>query len=90
MSSTSAASAPGSERSPTASKSASKINVPKRAHTFQSGTNPERASPFDTTVGGSDHADANETTDNDDAGDVGRMSVDMGELPIELVSLTDR
>lgn len=67
-------------------------DVPRRAHTFQSGTLPEPASPFITVQDAQhppDSPDATETTDNDDW-DAGRASVDMGELPIELVSLTDR
>lgn len=61
--------------------------VPRRAHTYQGTTDTESQSPFNTAQaaqGGSDQAD------DDDPADMVRASVDMGELPIELVSLTDR
>nr|XP_036586622.1 uncharacterized protein CTRU02_03210 [Colletotrichum truncatum]KAF6797179.1 hypothetical protein CTRU02_03210 [Colletotrichum truncatum] len=72
------------------------LRVPKRAQTFQNGTTPDplvtpavssKSKPADE----SDAPDAFETRpsmDNDDGFD-GRGSVDLGELPIELVSLTD-
>ena len=88
MSSTDSASAPRSELSPARTRDDAKLNVPKRAHTFQSGTDTERTSPFDAAQ--ADQPDAHEPTDNDDPGDAARASVDMGELPIELISLTDR
>ncbi|KAK1964510.1 hypothetical protein LY78DRAFT_142674 [Colletotrichum sublineola] len=68
------------------------LRVPKRAQTFQNGTVTDPlATP--TQPDGSEAPDAFETTgrpstDNDDGFD-GRGSVDLGELPIELVSLTD-
>lgn len=82
MSSADATSTPEGERPPAQTMADAKLNVPKRAHTFQSGTDTERTSPFNA-------AQADEATDNDDP-DTVRASVDMGELPIELISLTDR
>ncbi|WYZ40642.1 hypothetical protein EsH8_IV_000983 [Colletotrichum jinshuiense] len=72
------------------------LRLPKRAQTFQNGTTVD-LSTTPTSSGKSkpadepDAPDAFETrpsTDNDEGFD-GRGSVDLGELPIELVSLTD-
>ena len=90
MSPTHAPPAPESERAPSRPKGDAKLAVPRRAHTFQSGTNAERASPFTAPESDSDQAGVYDANDNDDSGDAVRASVDMGELPIELVSLTDR
>ncbi|KAK1580547.1 uncharacterized protein LY79DRAFT_303687 [Colletotrichum navitas] len=74
------------------------LRVPKRAQTFQNGTATDplatsTISSISTQPDSSEAPDAFETaarpsTDNDDGFD-GRGSVDLGELPIELVSLTD-
>ncbi|TQN67075.1 Vacuolar protein sorting-associated protein 9b, partial [Colletotrichum shisoi] len=75
------------------------LRVPKRAQTFHNGTTTDPlavapATPGKPTLANEPEApDAFETagrpsTDNDDGFD-GRGSVDLGELPIELVSLTD-
>ncbi|EQB46816.1 hypothetical protein CGLO_14106 [Colletotrichum gloeosporioides Cg-14] len=72
------------------------LRVPKRAQTFQNGSAPD---PLATPAVPSKSKQADEpeapdafetrpSTDNDDGFD-GRGSVDLGELPIELVSLTD-
>ena len=67
---------------------------PRRAHTFQNGTPigaPSRT--VSARVPPMDHPlspDTFESTDPDDGLDPPRASVDMDELPIELVSLTDR
>lgn len=89
MSSTNVTPAPKGERAPVQTKGEPRLNVPKRAHTYQSGTDTDRTSPFNAARSESDQTDAYEATDDDPA-EAGRTSVDMGELPIELVSLTDR
>ncbi|OLN85810.1 Vacuolar protein sorting-associated protein 9b [Colletotrichum chlorophyti] len=73
------------------------LRVPKRAQTFQNGTIPDpmatrpvvpsKATPVDEPEA-PDAFETRPSTDNDDSYD-GRGSVDLGELPIELVSLTD-
>src|SRR5262245_27032418 len=70
------------------------LRVPRRANTFQNGTTTDKPSRAVSARAilvevPPDSPDAFETTDNDD-GEAGRASVDMGELPIELVSLIDR
>lgn len=89
MSSTNATPAPKGERAPAQAKDEPKLNVPRRAHTYQGGTETDRTSPFNAARSESDQTDTYEAADEDPA-DAGRASVDMGELPIELVSLTDR
>ncbi|GKT88431.1 vps9 domain protein [Colletotrichum tofieldiae] len=92
---------PGTIRTPSftrQSEDSDPLRVPKRAQTFQNGTTTD---PLATPVISSlptqpdepEAPDAFETagrpsTDNDEGFD-GRGSVDLGELPIELVSLTD-
>ncbi|SPO04519.1 related to VPS9 [Cephalotrichum gorgonifer] len=96
MSASSAHSTPSDPQSrPTLARSGEdpeSLKVPKRAHTFQSGTNTERTSSLNATTAPlpvADPPDTFEAADNDDPEDAVRQSVDMGELPIELVSLTD-
>jgi hypothetical protein len=78
---------------PTAATGPTPPDMPRRSQTFPRQTKPEPDSPFITTKPPRDPSshslDASEMTDNDD-GDAGRASVDMDEMPIELVSLTDR
>ncbi|PKS10176.1 hypothetical protein jhhlp_001926 [Lomentospora prolificans] len=89
---------PGPLRAAASAKNASKdgpssVNPLRRANTFQNGTTPnsrsQTTSVFNPAEGPLTSPDALETTDNDEAGEAGRVSVDMGEMPIELVSLTD-
>ncbi|KAM3447150.1 hypothetical protein MY3296_008997 [Beauveria thailandica] len=54
--------------------------LPKRAHTFQNDGATQRPDAFETSDDAEDH---------DEAADTGRSSVDLDELPIELVTLTD-
>lgn len=67
---------------------------PKRAHTFHNGSPTQRhreQSKLNTSV--HTEPDAFETadaTDNDDSNDMTRASVDLDDLPIELITLTDR
>lgn len=89
MSSINVTAAREGDRSPVQTKDDPKLNMPKRAHTYQSGTDTERTSPFNAVQSESSQTEAFEAADEDPA-DAGRTSVDMGELPIELVSLTDR
>ncbi|KAF9872722.1 hypothetical protein CkaCkLH20_09901 [Colletotrichum karsti] len=72
------------------------LRVPKRAQTFQNGAASDalatpavssKSKPVDETEA-PDAFETRPSTDNDDGFD-GRGSVDLGELPIELVSLTD-
>jgi hypothetical protein len=66
---------------------------PKRASTFQNGTTAASRSVSSRTATPvmdlPQSPDAFETTDNEDGGELVRASVDMDELPIELISLTD-
>ena len=68
----------------------------KRANTYQNGTSTTPMSSRSVSAAARvthtvpDSPDAFETTDNEDGPDAGRASVDLDELPIELVSLTDR
>lgn len=61
--------------------------VPRRAHTYQGATDTESQSPFNTAQVAER---ASDQADDEDPADMVRASVDMGELPIELVSFTDR
>ncbi|KAM0738956.1 hypothetical protein ACQRIT_006693 [Beauveria bassiana] len=54
--------------------------LPKRAHTFHNDGATQRPDAFETSEDADDH---------DEAADTARKSVDLDELPIELVSLTD-
>ncbi|KAM4060161.1 vacuolar sorting protein 9 (VPS9) domain-containing protein [Hirsutella rhossiliensis] len=69
------------------------LKPPKRAHTFHNGSPTQkhreqsRLHPIDNT--GPDAFETAEPTDNDDAHDMTRASVDLDDLPIELITLTD-
>jgi hypothetical protein len=68
------------------------LKVPTRVITTQNGTSQETTCSEPATAYsavGSESPDAFESADNDDT-DLVRASVDIGELPIELVSLCDR
>ncbi|KAI9166747.1 Vacuolar protein sorting-associated protein 9b [Paramyrothecium foliicola] len=66
------------------------LKPPKRAHTFQNGSPVEKQ--HSTSTGASHAPDAFETADgsDDEAGiEITRASIELDELPIELISLTD-
>ncbi|KAF6820546.1 hypothetical protein CSOJ01_00802 [Colletotrichum sojae] len=95
----SAAARPNTIRAPSftrQSEDSDPLRLPKRAQTFQNGATVDplatpAVSSTSKPADDSEAPDAFETrpsTDNDDGFD-GRGSVDLGELPIELVSLTD-
>lgn len=66
------------------------LRPPKRSHTIQ---NDSKGSTFRELAEKADGPDAFETsehTDNEDVADAGRGSIDLDELPIELITLTDR
>lgn len=73
------------------SNSKDSIPIPKRAHTFHSpspseknidaGSNTETPDTFDTTENNSDNEEFPEMT---------RASIELDDLPIELITLTDR
>jgi hypothetical protein len=73
------------------SNSKNSIPVPKRAHTFHSpspsekngdaGVNTETPDTFDTTENNSD---------NEEFPEIPRASIELDDLPIELITLTDR
>lgn len=72
-----------SHDAPSSSRRASEnIQLPKRAHTFQNDGG--KAQPPDAFETSQDADDAEEPAENS------RTSIDLDELPIELVTLTDR
>lgn len=70
------------------------LKPPKRAHTFHNGSPAERHRDKATGRDGGDAPDAFETSrtlmDVDDNIEITRASVDLNDLPIELITLTDR
>jgi hypothetical protein len=67
------------------------LRPPKRAHTFQNGS-PGEKSPAPQT-NDSEHPDTFETGDNSDddaANEITRASIELDDLPIELITLTDK
>ncbi|POR37962.1 Vacuolar protein sorting-associated protein 9b [Tolypocladium paradoxum] len=69
------------------------LKPPKRAHTFHNGSPAERHRDKTTGADGADAPDAFETsetpTDADDNIEITRASVELDDLPIELITLTD-
>ncbi|KFG86135.1 VPS9 domain protein [Metarhizium anisopliae] len=62
-----------------------RLELPKRAHTFHNGSIPEVQPNHD----GPDAFDTAEHSENDDVTETARASVELDELPIELITLTD-
>jgi hypothetical protein len=101
MASTGQSKAPGARPSPIRpgatprqdkSEDTDSPKVPRRAHTFQNGTAVEATASRSKEMNADvpESPDAFETTDNDEVVEHPRASVDLDELPIELISLTDR
>lgn len=68
-----------------------RLAPPKRAHTIQNGATTEKLRDrSDGHASAPDAFDTSEHTDNEDGNDVIRTSVDLDDLPIELITLTDR
>lgn len=63
-----------------------RLELPKRAHTFHNGSIPEVQPNHDAP----DAFDTAEHSENDDVTETARASVELDELPIELITLTDR
>lgn len=63
-----------------------RLELPKRAHTFHNGSIPEVQPNYDAP----DAFDTAEHSENDDVTETARASVELDELPIELITLTDR
>lgn len=70
-----------SHDAPQSRRTSASIHLPKRAHTFHNDGAARRPDAFETSQDSDEHE---EPADN------GRSSVDLDELPIELVTLTDR
>lgn len=70
-----------SHDAPQSRRTSASIQLPKRAHTFQNDGTAQQPDAFETSQDADDH---------DETADHGRGSVDLDELPIELVTLTDR
>lgn len=58
------------------------LQLPKRAHTFQNDGKANEALP--------DAFETSQELENDEVADTTRTSIDLDELPIELITLTDR
>lgn len=65
-----------------------RLKLPKRAHTFQNGS-PHDTLPHDQ-ENGPDAFETGDHSDHEDNTETARPSVDLDELPIELITLTDR
>lgn len=63
-----------------------RLELPKRAHTFQNGT----AHQAELDDAAPDAFDTAEYSENEDNTETARPSVELDELPIELITLTDR
>ncbi|KAJ2969808.1 hypothetical protein NQ176_g8478 [Zarea fungicola] len=75
-----------SHDAPLSRKASASLQMPKRAHTFHNDTASSGAKPPE---GLDAFETSQDTDDNDNAGDNARKSVDLDELPIELITLTD-
>ncbi|KAG8416589.1 hypothetical protein J3458_007166 [Metarhizium acridum] len=62
-----------------------RLELPKRAHTFHNGSIPKVQPDYDAP----DAFDTAEHSENDDVTETARASVELDELPIELITLTD-
>lgn len=76
-----------SHDAPPSRKASGSLQMPKRAHTFHNDNASSSARPPEGLDAFETSQDADE---NDNAGDNARKSVDLDELPIELITLTDR
>lgn len=66
-----------------------RLKLPKRAHTFQNGS-PHEIRPHNYEDATPDAFEAGDHSETEDNTETARPSVDLDELPIELITLTDR
>ncbi|KAL6692651.1 hypothetical protein J3F84DRAFT_383463 [Trichoderma pleuroticola] len=63
--------------------------TPKRAHTFHSPSPSEKHGDAGANAGAPDTFDTAENSDNDEPPEITRASIELDDLPIELITLTD-
>ncbi|KAK4069928.1 uncharacterized protein Triagg1_6723 [Trichoderma aggressivum f. europaeum] len=63
--------------------------TPKRAHTFHSSSPSEKHGDAGAKAGAPDTFDTAENSDNDEPPEITRASIELDDLPIELITLTD-
>ncbi|KAL7935958.1 hypothetical protein V8C35DRAFT_296472 [Trichoderma chlorosporum] len=78
-----------SHQSSTNTSSASRLDPPKRAHTFHSPSPSEKHRDAGANAETPDKFDTAENSDNEDLPEVTRTSIELDDLPIELITLTD-
>ncbi|KAL6791879.1 hypothetical protein J3E68DRAFT_55369 [Trichoderma sp. SZMC 28012] len=73
----------------TSTTSTASRETPKRAHTFHSPSPSEKHGDAGTNAGAPDTFDTAENSDNDEPPEITRASIELDDLPIELITLTD-
>lgn len=66
------------------------LRPPKRSHTIQNDGKGSTFKELAEEAEGPDAFETSEQTDNEEIADAGRGSIDLDDLPIELITLTDR
>ena len=69
---------------------APRIEPPKRAHTFHSASPSEKLGTAGTDAEAPDTFDTADNSDNEEFPEITRNSIELDDLPIELITLTDR
>ncbi|RFU80009.1 vps9 domain-containing [Trichoderma arundinaceum] len=84
------ASRPSSDRlSSYSTTKTSSFETPKRAHTYHSASPSEKQGDAGTNTDAPDTFDTAENSDNEDFPEITRASIELDDLPIELITLTD-
>ncbi|KAL6833399.1 hypothetical protein J3E69DRAFT_323977 [Trichoderma sp. SZMC 28015] len=73
----------------TSTTSTASRETPKRAHTFHSPSPSEKHGDAGANAGAPDTFDTAENSDNDEPPEITRASIELDDLPIELITLTD-